>query len=317
MRSLRLVAVALACLWSTGTVLAQDYPARTIAFIANYPPGGAVDITARVVADKLSKILGQSIVVENRPGGTGAIGAGSVSRAEPDGYTVLVTANPVITFLPVVGKLPFDPIKDLLPIAKVAVAPTILMVLGNSPLRTVNDFVAAARRPESKLLVGVTGVNSAPDIEMKLLSRLTGTPIGTVPYSGVAPVMNDVLGGHIAAGAAAIPAVMPQLGDGTMRGLAVISPSRSPFLPEVPTIGEALGVKLDGFPTWYGFFAPPRTPPEIVERLEAGILEVMRDPAVKEKMGQLGYEIVLTGSKAFGAENLVEIERLRRSTGGG
>ena len=316
MRSLRLLAVTLTLAWST-SAFAQSYPTRTITFIANYPPGGAVDITARIVAEKLSTIFGHSIVVENRPGGTGAIGAASVSRAEPDGYTILVTANPVITFLPVVGKLAFDPTKELTPIAKVAVAPTIVMVAGNSPLQTVNDLVVAARRPEGKLLVGVTGVNSAPDIEIKLLNRLAGTSVTTVPYSGVAPVMNDVLGGHIAAGAAAIPAVMPQLAEGTMRGLAVISPSRSPFLPEVPTIGEALGLELEGFPTWYGFFAPSGTPPEIVRRLEAGILDVMRDEAVKAKMGQLGYDIVLTGSAAFREQNVAEIGKLRRAAGGG
>lgn len=316
MRWLRHLAVGLAWTCAVGAVSAQDYPSRTVTFVANYPPGGAVDITARIVGEKLSKIFGQSIVVENRPGGTGAIGAASVSRAEPDGYTVLVTANPVITMLPVIGKPTFDPIKDLTPVAKVAAAPTILLVQDGSPLRSVSDLVAAARPPEGKALVGVTGVNSGPDIELKILGRLTGSSVTTVPYSGVAPVINDVLGGHIAAGAAGLPAVLPQIQGGKLRGLAVISPARAPLLREVPTVREALGIDLDGFPTWYGFFLPRRTPPGVVERLEAAIRQAMQDPAVQEKMSQMGYEIAVTGSRAFGEENLAEIDRLRRALSG-
>ena len=314
-----LISAALACglLSWTHAASAQGYPARAITFIANYPPGGAVDVTARIVAEKLSKILGTSIVVENRPGGTGAIGAASVSRAENDGYTILVTANPAITIVPVLTSTSYDPVKDLTPIAKVAVAATVVSVVSDSPYKDFKELVEAAKRPDGKVLVGVTGAGSAPDIEIKLLNQLARSNIGVVPYNGAAPIINDVLGGHITAGAAGLPPMMAQIQDGKMRGIAVVSPTRSTILPEVPTVRETLGLELDGFPTWYGFLAPPRVPQHVVERLEAGILEVMRDPAIHEKMTRLGYEIVLTGSAAFAKENLSEIDRLKKVVSGG
>ncbi len=312
MRHVLSAILAFGLAWGTYPASAQDYPTRAITFISNYPPGGAVDVTGRIVAERLSKILGGTIVVENRPGGTGAIGATIVSRAENDGYTVLVTANPAITIIPVLNSTAYDPVKDLTPIAKVAVAATVVSVLRESPYRTLKELVEASRRPDSKVLVGVTGAGSAPDIEIKLINQLAGSNIGVVPYNGAAPVINDVLGGHITAGAAGLPPMMSQIQDGKMRGIAVVSPTRSTILPEVPTAREALGLQIDGFPTWYGFFAPPRTPKKIVERLEAGILQAMRDPAVAEKMARLGYEVVLTGSSAFAEENVAEIDRLKQ-----
>ena len=317
MRLIRTMSLGLAVLWCAGPAIAQDYPTRNIILIANYPPGGGVDVTARIVADKLSKLFGQQIVVENRPGATGAIGATAVSRADPDGYTILITANPAITIVPVLTKTAYDPIKDLAPVAKVVVAATIVAAPANSQFKTFKDLIKEARRPGSNVLVGVTGVGSAPDIELTLLNRLAETKIVTVPYNGTAPVINDLLGAHITAGAAGLPAMIAQVSDGTIRGLAVFSSERSTVLPEIPTVSEAIGIRVDGVPTWFGFFAPPQTPRKIIERLETGILEVMRDRSVGEKLKKLGYEILVTGSSQFGEENAAELKRVNQLLKGG
>lgn len=313
MRITTIIALSLSLLGGIVDAQAQGYPTRNITIISNYPPAGGVDITGRIVAAELQKRFGQSVVVEDKPGATGTIGAGLVAHSTPDGYTILVTANPAITIVPFMTKVNYDPLKDLIPIAKVAIAPTILVVPADSPLQTLKDFVEAARQPDKKVLVGVPGVGSAGQIELALLNNMTKANIGTVPYRGATFIVTDVLGHQITAGAAAVPAMAAQIRSGKMRGLAVVASTRSSILPDVPTVQDALGLRLDGFPTWYGFFAPAGTPQPVIARLETEMLAIMKDPAVVEKMKKLGNDILLTGSKAFAAENETEIGLLKRA----
>lgn len=307
------IAFALGLLAAAAAAQAQEYPSRTITILSNYPPAGGVDITARIVGAELQKRTGQTVVVEDKPGATGTIGAAYVAHSAADGYTILVTANPAITIMPFMTKVSYDPIKDLIPVAKVAIAPTILVVPADSPLKTLQDFVEAARDPAKKVLVGVPGVGSAGQIEFALLNHLKNTHIGTVPYRGATFIVNDVLGHQITAGAAAVPAMASQIKAGKMRALAVVAPTRSSILPDVPTVQEALGVKLDGFPTWYGFLLPGGTPRPVVDRLEKELLAIMKDPEVVKKMNTLGNDVLSVGSKQFAAENAVEIEDLKRA----
>jgi tripartite-type tricarboxylate transporter receptor subunit TctC len=302
------------CLLAAGMpATAQDYPNRAITIVSNYPPAGGVDIVGRIVAAELQKRLGQSVVVENKPGATGMIGAAAVARSAPDGYTLLVTANPPITLMPFFTKASYDPRKDLVPIAKVGIAPTILVVPADSPYKNLKEFIEAARGPNQKIVSGVPGVGSSGEIELNLINKAMKTNIGTIPYRGANFIATDVMGGQIPAGVAAVPAMAGQIRAGKLRPLAVVSLSRSPIFPDVPTVQEEIGQPIDVFPTWYGFLAPAGTPKEVVARLESEMLAIMKDPAVIEKMQGVGNEVLLTGAAAFAKENEVEIQTFGRA----
>lgn len=307
------VALSVALIASLAPAQAQDYPKRNITIVSNYPPAGGVDITGRIVGAELQKRLGQTVVIENRPGATGTIGASMVAHSAPDGYTMLVTANPAITVMPFMTKVNYDPVKDLIPVAKVAIAPTIVVVRNESPFKTFKELVQAARDPAQKIMIGVPGVGSSAQIEFGLVNNKMKSNIESVPYRGAAFIVNDVLSGTIPAGSAAVPAMAAQIWGGKMRGLVVVSPRRSTIFPELPTVEEALGFKLDGFPTWYGFFVPANTPPAIVAMLEKSFLEIMNDPAVVDKMKNIGNEVLLTDAKTFAQENDAEIATLKKA----
>ena len=280
---------------------------------ASTAPAGGVDITARIVGAELQKRIGQTIVIESKPGATGTIGAGYVAKVKPDGYTVLITSNPAITMLPFMTKVSYDPQTDFIPVTKVGIAPTIVVVPADSPYRTLKEFVDASKKPDSKINIGVTGLGSSPDIEFALINKMTDAKISIMSYRGATFIVNDVLGSQITAGSAAVPAMATQIWAGRMKPLAVVSKTRSSIFPDVPTVKETMGLNIDGFPTWYGFFVPAGTPKEIVKRLETEILAIMKDPAVVEKMKQIGTEVLLTGSETFAAENQVEIDALKRA----
>jgi tripartite-type tricarboxylate transporter receptor subunit TctC len=313
MKKLALIALSVAHIAGLAAAHAQDYPTRNITIVSNYPPAGGVDITGRIVGAELQKRIGQSVIIENRPGATGTIGASMVAHSAPDGYTILVTANPAITVMPFMTKVSYDPVKDLIPIAKVAIAPTIVVVRNESPFKTFKQLVEAARDPAQKIMIGVPGVGSSAQIEFGLVNKEMKSHIESVPYRGAAFILNDVLSGSIPAGSAAVPAMAAQIWGGKMRGLVVVSPKRSTIFPELPTVEEALGFKLDGFPTWYGFFVPAKTPPAIVALLEKSFLEIMNDPAVVDKMKKLGNEVLLTDAKTFAQENDAEIDTLKKA----
>ncbi len=292
-------------------VCAQDFPSRTITIVSNYPPAGGVDITGRIVAAELQKRLGRTVVVENRPGATGTIGAVMVAGAAPDGYTILVTANPAITVMPFVGKVNYDPLQDLVPIAKVAVAPTVIVVPADSPYKTFKDMVEAAKDPAQRISIGVPGVGSSPQIELELINKKTASRIQVVTYRGATFIVNDVLSNTLTAGSAAVPAMASLIWSGKARGVVVVSPRRSAIFPDLPTVQEALGFKLDGFPTWYGFFAPRGTPPDIIAKLESEMAAIMKDPAIVAKMTAIGNEVLFEGRESFMRENELEIATLK------
>jgi tripartite-type tricarboxylate transporter receptor subunit TctC len=177
----------------------------------------------------------------------------------------------------------------------------------------MKDFLEAGRQKASKVSVGVPGSGSTPEIELTLLGEIAKSEIGIVPYRGATFIVTDILGSQVTGGAMALPAIVPQINGGKMRGLAVFSPNRSPVLPDVPTVAEATGVQLDVFPTWYGFFAPAGTPPEVIARLEQAILDVVKDPAVVARMKETGTEALVTGSAQFASENEREMALLKRA----
>ena len=201
------------------------------------------------------------MIVDSKPGATGTIGTAFVARAPADGHTLLITAGPSITFIPFLSKVNYDPIKDLVPIAKVAFAPTVISVPAASPYRTLKDLIEAGRDPANKVLVGVPGVGSAPQIELAILNNLAGSNIATAPYRGATFILGDMLGEEIPAGSCSCSSLRSTDSGRQVAGLAVVSPDRSSIFRDILTVREATGLDMDGFPTWYGFFAPAGTPP--------------------------------------------------------
>ena len=290
---------------------AQTYPDRPVRVISAFPPGGGVDLAGRIVALELAKRLGQAVLVENRVGAAGTVGTLAVAHSPADGYTLLVTANPSITIVPQFSKVAYDPLKELVPIAKVALSPTILCVNAQSPFRTLGDLIAATR--QTPVSMGVPGAGSMQDIELAMLSDLAKAKIQSVPYRGASFIIPDVLGNQITGSALALPALVPQVKGGKMRCLGVVSGTRSQVFPDVPTVKEAIGVLFEGIPSWYGFFAPAGTPAAIVARLETEMLSIMRDPTVIARMTDLGSDSLQTGSAAFARENEAEIAAIKRA----
>lgn len=294
------------------TAVADGYPDRAVRIVAAYPPAGGVDIAARIIAPHLEKRLGQPVIIENRAGAAGTIGAAYVSRAPADGYTVLITANPSITILPQFSKTEYQA-EDLLPVAKVGVAPSILATYADSPIKGLQDYLEEGRKAGGHVTVGVPGAGSTPHIEMALLGEVEQSNITVVPYRGATFIVSDILGSQITSGSMALPAIVPQVLSGKMRGLAVFSPNRSSILPEVPTVKESIKNDMSVFPTWYGYFVPADTPPEIVKILEEAILSSVQDPVVIEQLKRTGTEALNVGSAQFLKENQEESESLKRA----
>jgi tripartite-type tricarboxylate transporter receptor subunit TctC len=307
------IALVIALCSAALAVQAQAFPQGPVRLVSAYPPAGGVDITARIIAPELAKRLGHSVIVENRAGAAGTVGTAFVARAKPDGYTLLITANPSITILPQFSNYGYDPKNDLVPIAKVGVAPTIVAVNSESKLRSMKDMIEAGKAKPASVSIGVPGSGSTPELELMLLGQATDSQLTIVPYRGATFIVTDVLGSQITGGAMALPAIVPQINGGKMRGLAVFSPTRSSVLPDVPTVSEATGVQLEVFPTWYGIFAPAGTPPDVIARLERDILAAVRDPGVVAKLKESGTEALLTGSAAFAKENELESATLGRA----
>ncbi len=275
--------------------LAQDWPTKPIRMIVPFPPGGGTDIISRVIANKLGESLKQVIVVENKPGAGGNIGIDLTAKASPDGYTIVMgqTSNLAInaTLYP---KLPYDPVKDLVPVALVADAPLALVVRANSPFRTLGDALAAARAKPGELSFASPGNGTVAHLTGELMQKAAAIKLLHVPYKGSAPALTDLLGGQIDLFMASVPTALGQIKGGKIRALAVSSAKRAPNLPDVPTIGEA---GLQGFDatTWWGILAPAGTPPAIIARLNKDINAALATPEVREK-------IAIEGGGALGGD---------------
>ena len=273
----------------------QDYPSRPIKIIVPWPAGGATDNVARVVAQKLTPVLGQPVVVENRPGATGTIGTQSVIQAAPDGYTLLFMAASLHTFSPHLMKdMKFDTVADITPISISVQFPYVLTVNAESPYRSVNDLIKAAKAQPGKLAYGSFGVGSGPNIVTELFKQQTGTEILHVPYKGGSQVTAALLGGEIPFMIDSLPSPLGQIKGGKLRALAVTGRERSPVVPDVPTLKES-GVNIEAI-IWLGLGGPPRMPPEIVAKLFDGMKQVARDPEVQKRITDMGAEATVSQS---------------------
>ena len=267
---------------------AQSWPTRPVTVLAPFAAGGTVDIVARLVGIKLGKELGQSIVVENRGGAGGTIATGMLARAAPDGHTLMIHHQGMAFNASLYEKLPYDTVRDILPVAHIGVTPNVLVVNNSLPVKSVAEFLSYART--HKVHYGSGGLGSAGHLPMELMQSMTGVRVEHVPYKGSGPAINDLMSGHIQAMLLTIPAVMPYIQSGKLRAIATSGKRRSPALPDLPTLDEA-GVKGFEYLPWYGFFAPAKTPDAVVQKLHAAVYKVLTDPEVAAKLGQQGLEV--------------------------
>jgi len=290
--TLALVAVALAA----APASAQTYPAsgKPIKIVVPTAAGGGNDAMARIVAQKLNEKLKWTVIVDNKAGGGGAIAAESVAKSAPDGYTIMFGYIATHGINPAVSKLSYDPIKDFEPIAQVAEAQGVLIVHPSVKAKNVAELIALAKAKPGGLTYASAGNGTAPHIAGELFKQMTGTDILHVPYKGSAPAVTDTMGGTTQMMFPSLVAASGFIKSGKVRALAVTGKKRSPLYPDLPTVDES-GVKGFEVVQWYGFFAPAKTPKEIVNKLNSEIVAVLRDPDVTRKLAEQGADVV-TGS---------------------
>jgi tripartite-type tricarboxylate transporter receptor subunit TctC len=285
--ALALLILGLCC---TGGAAAQTYPSKPIRILVGFAPGGAVDISARVIAQKLAESVGQPVVVDNRPGAAGNIAAESTARAAPDGHTLLV-ANVTIAMPSQFAKLGYDVRRDLAPVSLIAVGPSVLVVHPSVPVRNVKELIALARAKPKALLYGSGGIGNITHLEMELLQSLAKVDLVHVPYKGAAPSIVGLMSGEVHLLFASIPSVLTQIRSGRVRALAVSTAQRNPTLPDVPTVSEA-GVAGYDAASWYGLFAPAGVSKPVLDRLGQELVRIMALGDVRAKFEADGFRPV-------------------------
>ena len=277
---------------------ANDYPDRPITLLAPFAAGGSTDVLARIIAPELEKRLGQDVVVENRTGAGGSIGIGALARSAPDGYTIaLASPGPIVVNVTLLKSLPYDPIRDLAPIALIADLPIVLVAHPSVAANNVSELIALERLQPGSFPFASAGTGTTMHLSGELLNRMAGTKLVHVPYKGTGLALTDVLGGHVPLGFLDLPAVASQWKAGAIRVLAVGNKRRTVTAPEVPTIGESVrGYETSG---WFGVVAPAKTPPEIIARLNAEIVKIMKSPDVQNRILQVGIEPLSSTPEEF------------------
>jgi tripartite-type tricarboxylate transporter receptor subunit TctC len=279
---------------------AEAYPARPVRIIVPQSPGGSTDFAARIVAQRLADSLGQNIVIENRPGAGSLNGTETVARATPDGYTLLAVAASFTINPSLHQKLPFDPVRDFAPITRIAALPHILVVHPSVPVGSVKELIALARAKPGYLNYASSGVATSTHLAAELFLHMTGTKMVQVPYKGGAPGMVALVGGEVHLYFATISTALPHVKAGRLRALAVTTPRRSTAAPEYPTVAEA-GVPGYEHASWVGMFAPARTPPPVVTKLNDHTVKVVNVPEVKSMLLRDGLETVGDSPQEFAA----------------
>ena len=269
---------------------ADDYPNRPIRLVVPFPPGGGTDIVARVIVVKLTEGWGQQIIIDNRGGAGGVIGADTVAKSTPDGYTLLFGTPGALVINPLLNsKLPYNAMRDFAPVSLLALNPQLLAVHVSVPAGTVKELIALARAQPHKLNYASVGEGTPNHLAMELFKSMTGTDMVHVPYKGAAPAVTDLVGGHVQLMFNPMPPLLPHVKSGRLKALAVGGTQRSGALPDVPTVAEA-GVPGYEYVTWYSIVAPARTPRAIIDKLNARLAEVLAMPDVAQRLSVQGAE---------------------------
>jgi tripartite-type tricarboxylate transporter receptor subunit TctC len=308
-----MAAVAAVAFAAAGAGSAQPFPSKPVHILVPYPAGGGVDVLTRTLADVVSKQWGQSIVVENRPGAGGVIASQAVATSPPDGYNLIMVASGHATNPFLYPKLPYDTFTDFSPISLLASSPNILLVRADSAFKSVGDVVVAAKAKPGSLSYGHAGNGTSTHLAGELLKNLAGIDLNAIPYKGGAPAINDLLGGQIAMSFNNGPESVGQLQAGTVRALAVTTASRAPFLPDVPSMSEA----VPGYDTevWWGLLGPGGMPLELVAKLSHDFVATLNTEAVKERLAKLGALPIGSSPKDFDAKIHADYENGGRLSG--
>src|SRR5437763_1100786 len=300
MRALRILAIAVLSALARMPAQAQDYPARAVRLVVAFPPGGPTDFVARLLADKVKGILGQSVLVENRSGANAAIGADYVAKSEPDGYTLFFTTISAVALNPHMrADLPYDPVRDFTPVTRIVLTKEVLVVSAKSPIKTAKELVELAKQKDGGLPMSSTGVGSLPHLALELFQQSAGIKVVHVPYRGAAPAVTDILGGQVIGSFLDLPVVMPQIIGGNLRALGTASPKRDEVLPDLPTFDEQ-GYRDVYADNWYAVFAPARTPAPVIARLNSAFKAALSDPEVGRKLLAAGAVPAPTSPEELG-----------------
>jgi tripartite-type tricarboxylate transporter receptor subunit TctC len=283
-----------------GAAAQGSWPDKPIRLVVPWPAGGSSDVAARLVARHLQDRLKQTIVIENKAGASGNIGTEQVARAAADGYTLLLSSGPFSINPSLYRTLPFDTLKDFVPVAQIANTPSVLVVHPSVPAKTIQEFVAMASDGGKPLNIASPGNGTAQHLAMELLRRKANLSLTHVPYKGGAPALNDLLGGQVPAMMSGFPEVAPHLKAGRLRALAVTTPGRSALLPSVPSLVE-VGLADSGTAGWNGLHVPAGTSPEIVARLNRDVNAVLDVPEVRDQLAALGFEVRKSTPQEFAA----------------
>jgi tripartite-type tricarboxylate transporter receptor subunit TctC len=305
------VILALATALVTGTAIGQaTYPDKPIKLVVPFAPGGASDLTGRTLAQKMGDLMGQPVVVENKPGANGAIGTELVSKAAPDGYTILLTDRGSLTVNPALyAKLPYDPVKDFSYIGIATDGPYVLVVNSKLNVNTLAEFVALAKAKPATLYYSSFGIGSMAQLNIEALNQKFGIDLTHVPYKGASPAAQAVVAGEVSVTIAAVPAVQGFIKDGRLRALAVGSEKRFAVLPDVPTMAEAGAANDILLPTYFALLAPPKTPAAIIAKLNEAMKLALADPVVAERLAAAGLVSVGSTPEAMAASIKQDLPR--------
>ena len=304
------LALSLALALTATAAPADTYPSRVVKMIVPFPAGGTTDIFARHIGDRLAKAFGHNFVIDNRGGAGGNIGSDAVAKADPDGYTLLVgTVGTHAINSSLYARMTFDPVRDFAPVAFLAGVPNILVVNPkNVKATTVQDFIAEAKASPKKLSFASSGNGTSIHLSGEMFKQMTGVELVHVPYRGSAPAVNDLIAGQVDLMFDNLPSSIEQVRGGNLRAIAVTSAKRSAALPDVPTIAE-LGLPGFDASSWFAIFAPAKTPPEIVQKLNAEVLKALADPELQKRFADIGGEIRPYKPDELGAFVKAEIEK--------
>ena len=295
----------LLCLLAAMPAWAQDWPTKSVHFIVPYPPGGGTDILARIVQSRLSEVLGQQIVIENRGGAGGAVGTEAAAKSAPDGYTFLFTLSSH-TINPLLYKLNFDVERDFASVTLIVSVPQLIAAYPGAPIKSMQDVVAMAKAQPGKLNFASVGNGTPSHIAGELLKLRAGIDMVHIPYKGGGPAIADTLGGQVPIAIVSMPAAISHVRAGKLRALGVTTLKRNPGAPEIPTVAEALNMPDYEVDSWYALFAPAKTPPAIVARMQQAIVRTIQLPDVKQKLLEQGGDTV--GSTPEELDRVVKVE---------
>jgi tripartite-type tricarboxylate transporter receptor subunit TctC len=288
---------------------AQSYPSKPIRLICPFTPAGAVDIASRATANELTKILGQTVTVENKPGAGGNLGGAEAARSAPDGYTIFMTTSGIQAINPALyAKMPFDPNKDLATVAPLVSLNNVLVLHPSVPAKSVKEVIALAKSQPGRLNFASSGAGTSIHMSGAMFLHLTGTDMIHIPYKGSGPAITDLLGGQVMMMFDNIPSSLPHIRAGKLRALATTGAKRDPALPDLPTMAEA-GIPGYESGVWFGLMAPAGTPKDIIAKLNAAAVQATKAPEFVKRMTDLGYNIIPGTPEEMAAMSQAEIKR--------